>query len=220
MQPIRGSRYPIWSARAIALISIPVVVSITVLVFWISYSPAYVELQITLQVIAAVLFAFLTLGLYRGVRLKRPHREPLSFTPLSQSAGASGAQPSRGDLLEFAARFMAEMRPPHIDLDVGDAAGGADDLLGCLVSIVVWIVASIVLAFLLWLLAQVLWATLFVLIAALYWLFYRALRIVFARSRLCQGRLLLSLRYALVYTMLYTGWMFGLLWLGRFALPR
>jgi len=220
MQPVRGSRYPIWSARAIALVSLPVVIIIIVLVFWISHSPAFVELQITLQVIAAVLFAFLTLGLYRGVRLERPHREPLSFTPLGQSTGSPETKPSRGEALELVFRIMAEMRPPRIDLDMGDAPGGADDLLGCLASIVIWIVASIVLAFLLWLLAQVLWATLFVLIAALYWLFYRALRIVFARSRLCKGKLLLSMQYGLLYTVLYTGWIFGLLWLGRFALPR
>jgi hypothetical protein len=49
-------------------------------------------------------------------------------------------------------------------------------------------------------------------VLAVFWVFNRALRQVFARSRQCHGRLAPSLGYALVFTILYTGWLFALVW--------
>ena len=209
---MRGRCYPVWSARTIALLSIPVVAVIAVLVFWISYSSPFVELQITLLVIAAVLFLFLTAGLYRGVRLERPHREPLT----RPSAAAPDAP---GSGWEVVGEILRGIQLPDIHLDAGDAPGG-DDLLGCIGSILAWIVITFLAAILLWLLTQILWATLLVSIALLYWVFYRALRVVFYRSRACKGKLLPSLGYSLLYTTLYTGWIFGLIWLSRYVLTR
>ncbi len=218
----RGSRYPIWSARTILYISIPVVATTIVLVFWISHSSPFVEFQITLLVIAIVLFAFLTLGLYRGARLERPHRESPTYTPLGRTGQPSEAKakPSSGSGWSFVGDLLRGVDLPHIDLHLSNGSAGGDDLVGCLMSIVAWIVIAIVAVVLLWVLAQVLWATLFVAIAVLYWVFYRALRVVFAWSRLCQGKLLRSMGYSLLYTVLYTGWIFGVIWISRLALGR
>lgn len=226
MPPSRGSRYPIWSARAFALLSIPVVAVISVLVFWISHSSPFVEFQITLLVIALVLFTFLTLGLYLGVRIERPHREALVYTPPARAErSARQREPSRQTPSSsghgWAAVFdlFRGLDLGNIDLTPGDGGGG-DDLLGCVGSILAWIALAIVATVVLWLLAQVLWATAVVLVAALYWVFYRALRVVFAHSRTCQRKLRLSAGYGLLYTVLYTGWMFALLWIGRLVLSR
>jgi hypothetical protein len=45
--------------------------------------------------------------------------------------------------------------------------------------------------------------------------FYLALRQVFARSRVCRGNLGKSVGYALLYTALYTGWLFALVWIAH-----
>jgi hypothetical protein len=46
---------------------------------------------------------------------------------------------------------------------------------------------------------------------ALYWMFYRALKLVFDKTSVCRGQWMPSLGYALLYTVLYTGWLFLLL---------
>jgi hypothetical protein len=64
----------------------------------------------------------------------------------------------------------------------------------------------------LWLLASILWILTNLFAVGVFWVFNRALRLVFACSPSCHGRLAPSLGYALLYTCLYTGWLFALLW--------
>ena len=82
------------------------------------------------------------------------------------------------------------------------------------------VVVLIVLVLALWLLANIGLAVGLVLFLALSWIFCRALRQVFARSRTCRGRLGPSMGYALLYTVLYTGWLFALVHLANFMLTR
>ena len=46
---------------------------------------------------------------------------------------------------------------------------------------------------------------------AIYWVLHLALRQVFAHSDDCRSNLPRSLGFATLYTFLYTGWLFGLL---------
>ncbi len=221
--PPKTSRYPVWSAKAITIAAILVVASIYVLVFWLSYSSIIVEFQITLMVIAIALFAFLAIGLYKGVRLERPHVEQPVYKPLrsdstpsvisnkSKSRAPTSAQSSTGSSFM---QFLLE--------GLGNLGGGigGDDLAGCLTSILVWIGIAILFVIILPLLAEIVWATIFVLLLAFYWIFYKAFRLVFAKSRMCRGQLLLSIRYSLLYTVLYTGWLAVVLWIGRYGLSR
>ena len=206
----QGSRYAIWSVKAIAFISAPVVAIIAVLVFFFSRSSVYVELQTTLLIIALCLFVFLTIGLYRGVRLERPHKEQPTWTPLTTASSTSPDLSAVGDVMRI-------IDIPEVKIDLPDVSDAGDDLVGCLVGLVLWVVMSIALVILLPILVQVVWATLFALVLALYWVFYRALRVVFARSRACKGKLLLSTGYGLLYTALYTGWIFVLIWISRYV---
>jgi hypothetical protein len=93
------------------------------------------------------------------------------------------------------------------DLDVGDA----DGCLGVLAAAVLWIAVGILLVFVLWGLLNVFLAVLLTVVAGLYWIFYRALRQILARGRRCRGNLGLSMAYAAFFTLLYTGWLFGVL---------
>ncbi len=218
--PPKTSRYPVWSAKAITIIAILAVASIYVLVFWLSYSSIIVELQITLMVIAIVMFAFLSVGLYKGVRLERPHIEQPVYKPLrsgstsspssdqSESA-ASNKSSTGGNVLQFMFESLG---------NVGDIGG--NDLAGCLTSILVWVGIAILFVVILPILAEIVWATVFVLILAFYWIFYKAFRLVFAKSRMCRGQLLLSIRYSLLYTVVYTGWLAVVLLIGRYGLSR
>lgn len=183
--------------RAIVLISVPVAVITTVLVFWLSNRSFVGEATIALAIIAAGLFLFLTVGLYKGVQLQEPIVEDPEKPFGSESIDV-------GSTVGLAASLPA----PDIKLDVPDLGGGGDDLVGCLVSLVLWVVVAILLMVLFWLFVQVLAFVLPWVLLALYWMFYRALRIVFAKADVCRGQLLRSMGYGLLYSTLYTGWLF------------
>jgi hypothetical protein len=202
-------RYPVWSIKTITITAIVVVSLTALLVFGLGKWSLFHETEVTLGVVAAALFAFLAVGLYRGARVRR-----------WDLPGADVKNVSMDDLRDGLPDALS------VDFSGGsggaDLSGGADSLEGCfgaIVAVVVGLFAGVILLFLLWLLLNlgvVVWVFL---LAALSWVFYLALRQVFAKSRLCRGNLAASLGYALFYTLLYTGWLFALVfvahgWLG------
>lgn len=74
------------------------------------------------------------------------------------------------------------------------------------------IVITIVALILLFLLANAVWGVIFVLAVAVYWVFYqRALRLALVKSRICKGKFVPSLDYGLMYTTMYSGWIYRVL---------
>lgn len=102
---------------------------------------------------------------------------------------------------------------PDAFLDVPMALDGFFDLSlsGAIAAIVFWVLISLILS----LVFPALWGGALVLFAALFWIFSRSLRVVFIKSRVCKGNLAESLKYALQYTLLYTGWIFALTIISR-----
>lgn len=190
-------RYPLWSAKAILLISLPVAIITLLLVSLLSNRSFLTELEITLGIVSFGLFIFLAFGLYRGVRLEKPIQADLD-TPSFAA-------------FDPALSFVPVLDAPKLNVDIPNLGDAGDDIVGCLVSILLWIAISIVLVIAFWLLAQLVAFVLPWILLALYWVFYRALRVVFAKSRTCRGKLGLSLGYSLLYTLLYVGWMFVIL---------
>lgn len=86
-----------------------------------------------------------------------------------------------------------------------------DGIEGILVIIVGWIVMTLVIVLLYWFLCLLVWPLIIVFIAILYWVFFRALRIVFKKSGICKGNLLKSLAYGLIYTTLYSIWIYSII---------
>jgi hypothetical protein len=219
MTPVKVRRYPILNTRIVVLISVPVIVTITLLVFVLSTRSMLVESQITVGIISLCLFIFLTTGLYRGVRLERPGKDELDRSIRQFDSRDESTGPRWNNffniLFAFGPPDLPRVELPH--LDIHDMPDVGDDLVGCLVTLVLWIGVLILIMILLWLLTQVI-AALPVIAVVLYWIFYRALRVVFAKSRACRGRLLQSAAYGLLYTLVYTGWIFALLSIARFLI--
>ncbi|GAA4371648.1 hypothetical protein GCM10023186_00290 [Hymenobacter koreensis] len=61
------------------------------------------------------------------------------------------------------------------------------------------------------------WVVFLVFAAMLYWIFFRALRLVFRHSAECKGQLGKSIRYGLIYTLLYNGWLYSIILLGHYV---
>jgi len=133
-----------------------------------------------------ILFVFMSYGLYKGVGLKDDFPKYQSY--------------KTGTFMEYDAAGRFKMP----DTDMGDG------LAGVLLSIVLWVVMGIVFLLMLLFLEVLFWFSLFILIMMLYWVFFSALKQVFSKAAQTRGNLFLALAYALGYTLLYTGWLFGI----------
>lgn len=146
------------------------------------------NLYLSLGIIATALFLFMTYGLYRGIGLIDNFPKFRNF--------------KTGD-------FIANSGTgPTIELpSVGDG------ISGLILSILLWIAMSILFVVLLIVLEAVFWFSLFIILAMLYWVFFRALKFVFNKSKDTKGDIGISSVYSLTYTLLYSGWIFGIIYL-------
>lgn len=194
-------RFPVWSVRTITLTALSVLAVTAIAVFALGTRSLFVETELTLAIVAAALFVFLSVGLYQGARVRRWD------LPAVEAKGVSFDD-------------IAQNLPDALDVGGGVPDVDAEGCFGSVVAAMLALVAGLLLLVLLWLLLNfgvVLWVFL---LAAVSWVFYLALRQVFAKSRVCRGNLGASLGYALLYTLLYTGWLFAVVWIADGLIGR
>ncbi len=184
-------KQPYIKGKSVFIISLIVIVVTILTVYFtgINYNRSITNnFYISLGIIAIALFSFVTYGLYTGIDLIDNFPKIKSFKP---KAILSESSPS--------------LDTPFVE--VGDGIGGI------IVSIVLWIVMSIVFVLLLALLEVIFWFSIFIILGMLYWLFFRALKLVFNKSNEIKGSIQRAIFYALSYTTMYVGWLFGIVYL-------
>lgn len=142
--------------------------------------------------LASFLFLFMAIGLYRGYKLKDNLGE---ITDKFDGKDAS--------------IFIDWFTPSEIGLSIGDGIGG---VIG---SIIIWILVSILIGIVITIVGAFIWFSILLLFAALYWIFYRGLRLVFKKSPISQGNLLISLKYSSLYTLGATAWLIVILFIAE-----
>lgn len=177
--------------KSIFIVSLFVIGITMITVYWsgINYNRSVsFNLYLSLGIIGTFLFLFMTYGLYQGVGLVDNFPKYKDF--------------KSGDMIPNAGEF-----PDLPDLDAGDG------IAGIIMSLIFWILMSIVVFALLIFLEAFFWFSVFVILTMLYWVFFRALRLVFNKSNTTKGKFGLSIINAFAYTLLYTGWIFGIVYL-------
>jgi hypothetical protein len=154
------------------------------------------EAQNSLLIIAAALFLFLTFGLYHGIRFRKETVDAPDFHRIVRNATWKG---------DF----------PDVPLDT---AFSSFDGEGCLVALLVIVLTIAAMALLLWVVVPLLWVLFAFTVFAVYWVFYMALRQIFVLSKKCRRRLIKSMGYAATHTVLYTGWLFAIIVLAKWAI--
>lgn len=145
---------------------------------------------ISLSVIASTLFVFMTYGLHKGIGLKDDFPKFKGFEGVNI--------------------FSEPVSIPELpDIDVDDELGSV------FMAIILWIGVTIVFVLLLLLLEGILGAFFLVFLGMIYWVFFRALKLVFTKSQKTQGNINFSILYSLSYTILYTGWIYGLVYIAQ-----
>ena len=179
--------------KSVFIVSL-IVIGITILTVYltgINYNRSLTSnLYLSLGIIATTLFLFMTYGLYTGIGL-------IDNFPKFQ---------------DFYSRAWTSGATEHIDIpeiDVGEGIGGL------ILSIVMWFIISILFVILLIVLEAAFWLSLFIILAMLYWIFFRALKFVFSKSKDTKGDIGISAVYSLAYTLLYVGWIFGIVYLSE-----
>ena len=150
------------------------------------------NLYLSLAIIGFALFLFITYGLYKGIGL-------IDNFPKFRNFKTGEFIPNSGE--------FPDMEMPSIATD--------DGISGLIISILLWIVMSILFLVLLILLEAVFWVSIFIISAMLYWVFFRALRLVFSKSAKTESDIGISAVYSIAYTALYLGWMFVIVYLAE-----
>lgn len=181
-------------------------VAAVVLVAFVGKGSIIDRAEVTAAALAGLIFLFLAYALYTGGRIRKQDRPPVKVE------GRLGL----GDVAQAADPSWL----PDVGFDAGDDAGCLGVVIGILVSVVV----AVAIVVLVWLLASLVIPGLLLVLLGLWWVTRLALRQAFSKSRICRGNLANSLRYALLYTLLYTGWLFLVLagarwWVERGAGP-
>ncbi|WP_210465914.1 hypothetical protein [Rufibacter roseolus] len=166
-------------------------------------------------------FAFVTTGLYRGVKLRNTMGSLADKLPFRAKKGKDQGNSSFIEGTDIFTSFPSSggsNASSSIPSDASSSCGGFElgdlgEAEGCgaiLLGILAWSVAGLVLAFVLWFFGEVLLVAVGMFMAMLYWIFYRALRLVFRHSPQTRGHFFKSVRYGLVYTFLYNSWIYGI----------
>lgn len=144
----------------------------------------YVNILAILSTLTIVLLMCITWGLYRGIKIKDSMGSLKRHIDMTKIPDLSGV--NFGELPSY----------------LGDFAEGLGGFLLALL-------AGVVIVAVCWAFILISWFSLVALAAMLYWIFYRALRLVFRYSLLCKGSLKRSIMYSSVFTLLYVGWIYG-----------
>jgi len=143
--------------KSVFVVSIIVIVitTLTVYITGINYHRSVSEnLLISLSIIAAALFLFMSYGLFKGIGLVNNFPKFKAYTS--------------GELID-----IPYGKNSTTNVDAGDG------IEGLLLSIVSWILLTIVFVVFLIFLEALLWLSIFVILSMLYWVFFRALKLVF-----------------------------------------
>lgn len=179
--------------KSIFIVSI-IVILVTILIVYFSglddNRSITSNFYLSLSIIGFCLFSFMSFGLYRGIGL-------IDDFPKKKVSDSSDFFTNGAELPDL----------PDIGFD--------DGLGGIFVSLIFWVLMTIALFLSLIILDLFFVYTLFLMLTMLYWLFFRALKLVFNKSKITKGNLSKSMMYAFGYTLLYTGWLYGLVFLSE-----
>lgn len=179
------------TSRTIITVSI-IVALLTILSIWLfglgQHRTIFENSLLSTSILSIAFFLFLTIGLYKGIKLKDDIGKITDKIKIDKMPDLSTGLELPGDIP-----------------DVGEG------FAGIILGILAWFLVSILLLLFIWFFGAVFWTMILVFAAMLYWIFFRALRLVFKNSNKCKENLSRSVAYGLGYTTLYNFWIYGII---------
>ncbi|NNT72357.1 hypothetical protein HKT18_09040 [Flavobacterium sp. IMCC34852] len=145
------------------------------------------------SILSIAFFLFISISLYNGTKLKD------NIGKITDKFNINKIEP------------LKEITTNNTDgFDVADGIGGI------VLSIILWIITTIVISYLFFFLGAIIWLSILIFLAMLYWIFFRALRLIFKKSAECSGNVDRSIFYGILYTMLYNFWIYVIIFLTEY----
>jgi hypothetical protein len=190
----KSNTYKLLETKNIFTVSLIVIV-LTILSVWLfglgQHRTFFENSILSISILSAAFFLFITICLYKGVKLK-------------DNLGGIVSHHNHGKSVIDTIPDTSDVHTVDIGLDVGDGIGGI------VIGILLWIVTAILLSLIVWIFTNVVIIVVLAFIAMLYWIFFRALRLVFKNSNRSKGDLMESIRTGFIYTILYNFWIYGI----------
>jgi len=186
------------NASTVFIATLAVVSSIFLLVYLTgleNHRSLYKNALISTTILALALFFFISIGLYKGWKLKNTLG---NFSHYFSKLKKPGEKEFDGAGLD--------------SLEVLEAAEGIE---GCLVSIAMWLVVGVFGSIILWAIGAFFWGIILVVAGILYWIIFRALRLIFRHSPSCKHNLFQSVKISFLYSILYVSWVYAVLYVGH-----
>jgi hypothetical protein len=189
-QDLKRYTRPLVTSRPLFIVTI-IVAALTVLAIWFfglgKHRTIFENSLLSASTLSMSFFLFITIGLYKGIKLKDNLGKITDKIKMKKLPDLSG--------IEF---------PSDVpDLDEGIAL--------VILGILAWILFSVFLLLFIWFFSALVWAMILVFAAMLYWIFFRALRLFFKSSGKCKDNLRKSAAYGIGYTVLYNFWIYGII---------
>lgn len=161
-----------------------IVIPLTIISVWIfgieNHRSIFENSLLSTTILSVSFFLFITIGLFNGIKVKD------NLGPLEQEN-------------IFFHRNM------EIDTDIPDVGEG---IIEAIFSLILWLIVSMIASYLFWAFEAILWVTILNFIGILYWIFFRALKLVFKKSVICNGNFPKSILYGISFTILYNFWIY------------
>jgi hypothetical protein len=190
---MKARTYTLISSKSVFRVSLLVALLTIVGVFLFglgTHSTFFENSMLSTTILSIAFFLFITIGLYRGVKLKHDAGNVMDNIKFDSTPGVT-SDPN--------------YPIPTPDLDI------ADSIEGILLAIVLWILWAILVVVILWLFEATFAVVIAAFAAMLYWIFFRAMRLVFKNSSKAKGKIWDSIRLGVVHTVLYNFWIYGIL---------
>jgi hypothetical protein len=201
-EQLKTSKVKLVNAKSVFIISL---VTIAITILSIFFSGLHIHRSIldnsiiSLSILSVSFFLFISCGLYSGMKLKDDIGNLTRHIKFTESSGY---------LPDFSSKAEGGGTVAEAGGAVSEAGGDLEGIIG---AILIWIVATIAIILLIVFFDTIVWTGIMLFLAMLYWIFFRALRLVFKNSIKCKGDLVKSMSYGAGYTILYSVWIYGII---------
>ncbi len=186
-------------SKKVFIVSLIIVV-ITILSVWFygigKHKTVIENSLVSTSILSTTFFLFLTISLYNGIKLKDNLGEITNKFDSKK--------------LNFLKEFNPDTGLESIIPKVGEG------IAGIIISIILWILVTLIFSYLFFALGSIIWFSILLFLGMLYWIFFRALRLIFKKSPECSGNIERSVYYGVIYTAMYSSWIYALIVLTKY----
>ena len=159
--------YTILNTKNLFVISL-IVMTITIVSIWLlglgNHRSIIENSLLSTSILSIAFLLFISIGLFKGIKLK----------------DNIGKVTDR-----FDSKKIQNLKQVTLDGN-SDFPEVGEGIIGIVMSIILWFLAAILISLLFWAFGAILWFSILIFIAMLYWIFFRALRLVFKKSKECK----------------------------------